>query len=102
MSTHMSTLLVRTADKELYTDAVILKMAGYDLVMWMNFLNKYDESIKCRQRWVVFNQQDEKYFVFMEEMRKKNKIFLSSLEAMRLLAQWCIGFLVNIMDKREN
>ena len=102
VSTHRCrALIVHIADRELYTDAVILEMIDYDLIIGMDFLSKYNASIECRRRRVVFNLHDEKYFVFVGEMRKKNKMFLSTLEARKLLAQGCTGFLANIVDKRK-
>ena len=86
VSTHRCrALIVHIMDGELYIDAVILEMTDYDLIIGMDFLSKYNASIECRRRQVIFNQNDDKHFVFIGEMRKKNKMFLSALDAKRLM-----------------
>ena len=66
VSTHRCReLSVHITDRELYTDAVILGMTDYDLIIGMDFLSKYNASIECRRRQVVFNLNDDKHFVFV-------------------------------------
>ncbi|KAL5567494.1 hypothetical protein UlMin_024069 [Ulmus minor] len=40
--------------RELYVDLVILNMHDYDVILGMNFLGKYNATIKCRSRKIIF------------------------------------------------
>ena len=42
------------ANRELYTDLVVLKIIDYDVILGMDFLGKYQATIDCRNRKVIF------------------------------------------------
>ncbi|KAL5573335.1 hypothetical protein UlMin_022932 [Ulmus minor] len=52
---------VLVANRELYVDLIILNMCDYDVILGMDFLSKYNATIECRYRRVVFrpNENDE-------------------------------------------
>lgn len=42
------------ANRELYTNLVVLKIIDYDVILGMDFLGKYQATIDCRNRKVIF------------------------------------------------
>ena len=41
------------------------------------------------------------WFQYVGELRKKMKMFLSAMKALKMLANGCMGFLASTMDKNE-
>ncbi|XP_042415150.1 uncharacterized protein LOC122004307 [Zingiber officinale] len=67
----------------------------------MDFLSKYDASIECRKRKVIFQPEAEPTFEFMGEPRKETKEFLSALKAQKMLDRGCTGFLAHVVDTSQ-
>ena len=67
----------------------------------MDFLEKYNASIECRRRKVVFDLEGDDRFEFIGDAKKKTKLFLSAMKARKMLAKGCKGFLASIMDKKK-
>ena len=102
VSTHwLRAVSMRIVDRELFSDLIVLEMYDYDLILGMDFLGKYNASIECRKRKVIFDPEGETRFEFVGDPRKKTKLFLSAMKAQKMLANGCIGFLANIVDKRK-
>ncbi|KAL5555306.1 hypothetical protein UlMin_037542 [Ulmus minor] len=89
---------INIADKELQVDLVILKMVDYDVILGMDFLGEYGASIDCKARIVRFNPCDEEPFDFHGERKACQRMFLSALEARKMLARGCKGYLASILD----
>ena len=49
---------------------------------------------------MIFRPEDNESFKFVKEPRKKSKVFLTALEARKLLLQGCMGYLAHATDKR--
>ena len=49
---------------------------------------------------MIFRPKDNESFEFVGEPRKKNKVFLTALEARKLLSQGCKRYLAYVVDKR--
>ncbi len=54
-------------DQELYVDLIILNLYDYDVILGMDFLSKYNATIECRYRRVVFKSSDDDEFSYMGE-----------------------------------
>ncbi|KAL5540692.1 hypothetical protein UlMin_043344 [Ulmus minor] len=89
---------INIADKELRVNLVILKMVDYDVILGMDFLGEYGASIDCKARIVKFNPCDQEPFDFHGERKACQKVFLSALEAKKMLARGCEGYLASILD----
>ena len=48
---------------------------------------------------MIFRSEDNESFEFVEEPRKKSKVFLTALEARKLLSQGCTGYLAHLVYK---
>ena len=53
------------SDRELYADLIILNMYDYNVIMEMDFLSKYNATIECRYRRVIFRPTDNDEFSYM-------------------------------------
>lgn len=97
----LSAIPMRIIDRELYSDLIVLDMHDYDVILGIDFLNKYNATIECRKQWVVFERESEERFEFMGEPIKKTKMFLLASRARKMLANGCMGFLASLEDKKN-
>ncbi|KAL5567329.1 hypothetical protein UlMin_030493 [Ulmus minor] len=63
-------ILVLVANRELYVDLIILSMCDYDVILGMDFLSKYNATIECRYRRVVFRPNENDEFSYTSEGRQ--------------------------------
>ncbi|KAL5582354.1 hypothetical protein UlMin_014796 [Ulmus minor] len=89
---------VLVANRELYVDLIILNMYDYDVILGMDFLSKYNATIECRYRRVVFRPNENDEFSYTSEGRQSQKMIISSMRARRMLSSGCQGFLVTVVD----
>lgn len=50
---------VEIAGRELSADLVVLNLVDYDVILGMDFLGKYNATIDCRKKRVVFQPEGE-------------------------------------------
>ncbi|WP_262708580.1 hypothetical protein, partial [Arcticibacter tournemirensis] len=93
---------VKISERELYSDLIMLDMPDYDVILGMDFLSKYDASIECRKRRVVFQPEAEVKFEFIGEPKKRTKKFLSAIKAQKMLVKGCTGYLAHIVDTEQD
>lgn len=48
--------------RDLHANVVVLKMVDYDVILGMDFLEKYKATIDCQNRKVIFQPDDEERF----------------------------------------
>ncbi|KAL5567827.1 hypothetical protein UlMin_024402 [Ulmus minor] len=89
---------VLVANRELYVDLIILNMCDYDVILGMDFLSKYNATIECRYRKVVFRPNENDEFSYTGEGRQSQKMIISSMRARRMLSSGCQGFLAIVVD----
>ncbi|KAL5580695.1 hypothetical protein UlMin_013137 [Ulmus minor] len=89
---------VFVANRELYVDLIILNMYDYDVILGMDFLSKYNATIECRYRRVVFRPNEDDEFSYTGEGRQSQKMIISSMRARRMLSSGCQGFLATVVD----
>ena len=58
---------ILVSNRELYVDLIILNMYDYDVILGMDFLSKYNATIECQYRRVVFRPSDNDEFSYMGE-----------------------------------
>ena len=99
VSTHwLREIPVLVSDQELYIDLIILNLYDYDVIMGMDFLSKYNATIECRYRRVIFRPIDNDEFSYMGEGRRSQKVIISLMRARKMLLSGCQGFLETVMD----
>ena len=89
---------VLVANRELYVDLIILNMYDYDVILGMDFLSKYNATIECRYRRVIFRPNENDEFSYTGEGRRSQKVTISSMRAQRMFLSGCQGFLVTVVD----
>ncbi|KAL5541378.1 hypothetical protein UlMin_042469 [Ulmus minor] len=89
---------VLVANRELYVDLIILSMYDYDVILGMDFLSKYNATIECRHKRVVFRPNENDEFSYTGEGRQSQKMIISSMRARRMLSSGCQGFLATVVD----
>jgi len=87
------------AGRELSVDLVILDMFDYNVIVGMDFLSKYGATINCKARSINFKLPGEDQFEFNSKGCRKQKMVISTMKARKLLANGCVGFLANIVDR---
>ena len=60
---------------------IILDMYDYDVILGMDFLSKYNATIECQYRRVVFRLNENDEFSYTGEGRQSQKMIISSMRA---------------------
>ncbi|KAL5539165.1 hypothetical protein UlMin_046037 [Ulmus minor] len=86
------------SERELYVDLIVLDMYDYDVILGMDFLAKYNATIECRLRRVVFRLNEEEKFSFIGERHRKQKTVISAMKARKMISSGCTGYLASVVD----
>ena len=62
--------------RELFVDLIILEMHDYDIILGLYFLGKYNATIECRSKKVIFRPLGEVEFLYHEENGRVPKIII--------------------------
>ncbi|XP_062102975.1 uncharacterized protein LOC133813966 [Humulus lupulus] len=84
--------------RELYVDQVVLEMHDYDVILGMDWLSKYNATIDCRRKIVLFKPYNEDPFMFVGTLSRTTIPLISTMKTKRLLEGGCTGFLANVTD----
>ena len=76
-------------------------MEDYDVILGMDWLSAHHAVIDCRRRRVQFQPPDSEEFNFKGTSRKKLVPTISALQALKLLASGCRGYIANICDETK-
>ncbi|CAH9101779.1 unnamed protein product [Cuscuta epithymum] len=102
LSTHwLRAVPMSIAGRELFVDLIVLNMKDYDVILGMDFLQKYNASIICRKRIVSFVPAGSDPFLFLGEPKRSGKVMISALQAGRLIRGGCAAFLAHVVDKNS-
>ncbi|KAL5553902.1 hypothetical protein UlMin_041303 [Ulmus minor] len=87
ISTHwLRAIPVLVSDRELYVDLIMLDLHDYDVILGMDFLSKYNATIECRHRRVVFRPTESDEFSYVGEGGRSHRVIISSMRARKLLS----------------
>ena len=64
----------------------------------MDWLSKYNATIDCGKKRVIFQPFEEDQFVFIGTLSKTSVPIISALKAKKLLENGCSGYLANVID----
>ncbi|KAL5545109.1 hypothetical protein UlMin_008893 [Ulmus minor] len=99
ISTHwLRAIPVLVSNRELYVDLIMLDLHDYDVILGMDFLSKYNATIECRHRRVVFRPTEGDEFSYVGEGGRSHKVIISSMRARKLLSSGCQGYLATVVD----
>ena len=89
---------VKVAGRELPVDLIVLEMVDYDVILGMDWLSKYNATIFCRRKKVVFQPLEGEVFEYKGTPRGSKWLVVSALKASKMLLKGCVGYLASIMD----
>ena len=99
VSTHwLRAIPVLVSNWELYVDLIMLDLHDYNVILGMDFLSKYNATIECRHRIVVFRPTVSDEFSYVGEGERSQKVIISSMRARKMLASGCQGYLATVVD----
>ena len=91
-------VLVKIAGRELPVDFMVLEMVDYDLILGMDWLSKYNATISCRRKNVVFQPSKGEIFNYKGTLRGSKWPIVSVVKASRMLIKGCVRYLASVMD----
>ncbi|KAL5567714.1 hypothetical protein UlMin_024289 [Ulmus minor] len=73
-------------------------MHDFDVILGIDWLSKYNATIDCRKRRVIFEPMGEEKFKFVGKPKKSRTPIISALKAKKMLSNGCVGYLAHIVD----
>ncbi|KAL5570676.1 hypothetical protein UlMin_027251 [Ulmus minor] len=93
---------IKISGQELYVDLIILEIKDFDVILGMDWLSKYNATIQCKKRKVVFEPHGKEKFELIGDPKQSRTSMISAIKAFKLLANGCEGFLASIVDNCED
>ncbi|KAL5583473.1 hypothetical protein UlMin_015915 [Ulmus minor] len=93
---------IKISDQELYVDLIILEIKDFDVILGMDWMSKYNATIHCKKRKVVFEPHGKENFELIGDPKQSRTPMISAIKAFKLLANGCEGFLASIVDNCED
>ncbi|KAL5539314.1 hypothetical protein UlMin_045666 [Ulmus minor] len=93
---------IKISGQELYVDLIILEIKDFDVILGMDWLSKYNATIHCKKRKVVFEPHGKEKFELIGDPKQSRTSMISAIKAFKLLANGCEGFLASIVDNCED
>ena len=85
----------------LRVDLIAIEMKDFDVILGKDFLVKHNAIIDYRHRRVTFRPNGGEEFAFKGRSLLNPKMMISAMQALRMLANGCIGFLASAVDKTK-
>ena len=73
-------------------------MQDFDVIFVMDQLSKYNYTVQCHNKKVVFNPIDEEKFELVGDPRKSRILIISALKEKQLLRSGNVVYLESIVD----
>ena len=89
---------IQVGERTFYANLVVIKIEDYDVILGMDWLSAHHTVIDYRKRRVQFQPPDGEEFNFKGTSRKKLVPIILALQALKLLASGCCGYIANILD----
>ena len=88
----------KVAGRELPVDLIVLEMVDYDVILDMDWLSKYNATILCRRKKVVFQLSEREVFEYKGTSRGSKWLVVSAMKASRMLLKGYVVYLASIVD----
>ncbi|XP_074342415.1 uncharacterized protein LOC141679962 [Apium graveolens] len=82
---------------ELYVDLVVLEMHDYEVILGMDWLSKYNATIDCKNKKVMFNPSEGDQFEFVANFSNYMISTISAIKDRRMLQDGCVGYFGNVI-----
>ena len=73
-------------------------MVDYDVILGMDWFSRYNATIFYKMKKVVLQPSEEEAFEYKGTPRGRMWPVITTMNASRMLAKGCVGYLANIMD----
>ena len=87
---------IRVGERTFYANLVVIEMEDYDVILGMDWLSAHHTVIDYQKRRVQFQPPDGEEFNFKGTSRKKLVPTILALQALKLLASGCRGYIASI------
>ena len=94
------TCLIEIGGRKLSANLIELLMLEFDVILGMDWLDKYDANINCRTKRLVLKPQGEAEIIFQGDRSEVPSNLISAVKARRLLVKGCQGYLAHVTDAR--
>ncbi|XP_062093931.1 uncharacterized protein LOC133799942 [Humulus lupulus] len=74
------------------------ELHDYEVILGMDWLSKYNATIDCRKKTMIFKPSKEDEFMFIGRTSKSCIPLISVMKARQLLESGCMGYLANVVD----
>ncbi|XP_062080867.1 uncharacterized protein LOC133785662 [Humulus lupulus] len=91
-------LPLRVDGRELFVDLIELDMTYFDVILGMDWLKKYNATIDCKKKMVVFKSDGEEPFAFVGTATGLRIPIILALEVRKMLQYGCMGFLASVIN----
>ena len=92
---------VKVTGRELTVNLIVLEMVDYDMILGMDWLSKYNATIFCRKKKVVFQPPEGKEFEYRGTSRGSKCPVVSEIKLNKMLLKGCVGYLASIVNSTE-
>lgn len=92
--------IVGLKGRELIVNLIIFEMLDFDMILGMDFLNKYGAKIDCKKKKIKFNLESGDKFSFGEG--RLLSLMVSSVKARKMLNKGCVGYLAQVINKYKS
>ena len=89
---------VKVTARRLPVDLIVLEMVGYDVILGMDWLSKYNATIFSKRKKVVFQPSEGEVFEYKGTPRGSKWPVVSTLKASRMLLKGCVRYLASLVD----
>ena len=89
---------IKVAGREFLLDLIVLEIVDYNVILGIDWLSKYNTTIFCRKKNVVFQPLEGEVFEYKDTPGGSKWPIVSALKASMMLLKGCVGYLASIVD----
>ena len=93
---------IEIAGQHLPTDAILIDMIQYDIILGMNWLAQNNAKILCREGRVILSRPGLPKMEYRLSKPVPQKRLISALKVQKYLRKGCVAFLLSLSVKKSN
>ena len=94
------TCLIDIGGRKLSANLIELLMLEFDVILGMDWLDKYNANINHHMKSLVLKPQGEEEIIFQGDRSEVSINLISAMKARRLLVKGCQGYLAHVTDTK--
>ena len=101
--TYYPSCLVLLGEVKLPADLIILDMHDFDVILGMDWLEKYHATMDCFSETITFKLKGEQVDLLIQGSRKKKLVgIVSALKAGRMVQSGCEAFIAFVTEDKRS